>query len=316
MKYNRSAKGASEDLTLKNVKIEVTYNGTPLADYTKDISFPLDEYGDAFDGAPKDGGKITDLDFAKEYKAKIDIFGGKTLKSGDTVKVKVSAKVDSAFKTLAESIVLAVIDTSESANYYNELSDTEYVSAFKTAAPDGGITPIVYDFTTVTGDPATELGVNWCSAAASQFTTEKGLKLDVNNSYDGAFKMSLNAIDLSNRNCVIEYCVESGFQHSGEENFVVWLVSKEQSSGSYKAYELSQGEFATNPSETFKTDTISNFYKNDWDVVSEATGNSLTDAEKASYNGCDKTKVSVIKISTKDAVGTVYIKSIKFIAAN
>lgn len=130
LKYNRSAKGASEDLTLKNVKIEVTYNGTPLADYTKDISFPLDEYGDAFDGAPKDGGKITDLAFAKEYKAKIDIFGGNKLKTGDNLKVKVSAKVDSAFKTLAESIVLAVIDTSESANYYNELSDTEYVPAF------------------------------------------------------------------------------------------------------------------------------------------------------------------------------------------
>lgn len=54
---------------------------------------------------------------------------------------------------------------------------------------------------------------------------------------------------------------------------------------------------------SWKTETIDNIYKNDWDVAND----------NVDYSGADLTKIIAIKINTTDGVGTIHIKSLKFV---
>lgn len=176
---------------------------------------------------------------------------------------------------------------------------------------------LVFDFTNaVVGDNVSINKVTYCSAKVSSFSEENGLTLAADNSWDGAFKISTESLDLSDKKCIIEYKIDNGWEYTSNagKKCLLQLISKEQTSGEYKAIELSQGEFAKAPATTgsWQTATIEDIYKNDWDVVNES-GNQLSNAEKEKYSGADLTKIVAIKINTTDGKGTIHIKSLKFV---
>lgn len=176
---------------------------------------------------------------------------------------------------------------------------------------EGSETPseeIVFDFTKTTvekdendKDIVKLDKVYYCSLQSdlSKFSAEDGVALGVDKSWDGALKISTESLNLSNKNCIIEYKIDEGWEYTSEngKKCLIQLISEEDSN--YKATELSQGEFANDPAETssWKTATIDNIYANNWD------------AEK----GADLTKIIAIKINTTDGKGTIHIKSIKFV---
>ena len=181
----------------------------------------------------------------------------------------------------------------------------------------GGEEGLVFDFTNaVVGDNVSINKVTYCSAKVSSFSQENGLTLTVDNSWEGAFKISTESLDLSDKKCIIEYKIDNGWEYTSNNGTkcLLQLISKEQTSGEYKAIELSQGDFANDPAttESWQKATVENIYKNDWDAVNES-GDKLSDTEKEEYTGADLTKIVAIKINTTDGKGTIHIKSLKFV---
>ncbi|BDC97082.1 hypothetical protein [Treponema saccharophilum] len=123
IKYDRSAAGAEELVTVENAEITVTKNGTALKTIDK-IEFALDEYGSSFSGKT---GQLTDTSDRKEYKAKISI--GATVAAGDVIKVTfVKGDITGAgsSKIKASDIQVALVDVAEAAGWYKELCENEY----------------------------------------------------------------------------------------------------------------------------------------------------------------------------------------------
>ena len=123
IKYDRSAAGADELVTVENAEITVTKNGTALKTIGK-IEFALDAYGSSFS---RNEGEIADENDRKEYKAKISI--GATVAAGDVIKVTfVKGDITGAgsSKIKASDIQVALVDVAEAAGWYKELCENEY----------------------------------------------------------------------------------------------------------------------------------------------------------------------------------------------
>ncbi len=118
IKYDRSAAGANELISISNTVLKVWKNGTLVKTFDS-IEFALDEYGASFSGGST---PISDENDRKEYKTKLSI--GTTVAANDSVKVQlVSGTVGGAGKDAVSygDIVVALIDKAASANYYTEL---------------------------------------------------------------------------------------------------------------------------------------------------------------------------------------------------
>lgn len=117
IKYDRSAAGAKEQISLNDVELEVKHNGTAIS-MPSTIKFELDEYGALFDNKK-------DSEHYKEYKGKLSI--NKKIVSGDTVTVQLNkAKVsgEGAASVKLDNVLISLIDTAPTAGktgYYNEL---------------------------------------------------------------------------------------------------------------------------------------------------------------------------------------------------
>lgn len=137
----------------------------------------------------------------------------------------------------------------------------------------------VIDFRKVgTGNQASAVFdfANWDSVSGMQesigkYTTD-GLELNVNKSWDGAYKLGVNSIDLSAvKKVTVVYKVEEGFSYSDAENnkMNVMFVSAEDES--FKATEVNMIDFAAEtPSTTWKNETSDNIYPKTWEECSAA----------------------------------------------
>ena len=143
---------------------------------------------------------------------------------------------------------------------------------------------------------------NWDSVSGLQETigkyTADGLELNVKDSWDGAYKLGVNSIDLSEvKKVTVVYKVEEGFTYSDPKNnkMNVMFVSAEDKS--YKAIEVNMIDFAAEtPSTTWKTETSDNIYAKDWE------GSGCSAANMASINA--------IMLDTKTGVGKLTVMGI------
>ena len=116
IKYDRSAAGAKELISLTDVELEVKHNETAIS-MPSTIKFELDEYGALFDNKK-------DSEHYKEYKSKLSI--NKKIEIDDTVTVQLKkAKVsgEGAASVKLDNVLISLIDTAPTAGkgYYNEL---------------------------------------------------------------------------------------------------------------------------------------------------------------------------------------------------
>ncbi|MCQ2574171.1 MAG: hypothetical protein MJ182_09770, partial [Treponema sp.] len=158
------------------------------------------------------------------------------------------------------------------------------------------------DFTKLNGETITKGFdfVNYDSVSGEKkgSISSEGLILNVNESWDGAFKIAVTPLDLSQvKKIVVEYKVSNDWTWVNENNkFNVMLVSKEDSS--YKATEVDLADFGTGATNTdFQIEELTNIYPKNWE---------------AGITGADKSKIIAIKIDSKSGKGTVTIKYIKF----
>lgn len=143
VKYDRTAAGAEELISITEADITIKKNGTVIKTIDK-IEFALDEYGGAFEGAKKDpDGKITSGEKdMKEYKVKLSI--GETVAVGDKIEVsftkcKVNTIGSASSSVKPTAIQVALVDIDPSVDYYKELSATEYLEIFEeVTASQGG----------------------------------------------------------------------------------------------------------------------------------------------------------------------------------
>lgn len=120
IKYDRSAKGAAEKITLNDVNVEVTVNGEAVSIGNK-IDFELDPYS-SFNPSYNYSSPESAND-QHEYKAKPVI--NKKLGKDDIVTIEVkSAKVsgEGAGKVDLGKITVAVVDVNKAVNYYKEVA--------------------------------------------------------------------------------------------------------------------------------------------------------------------------------------------------
>lgn len=119
VKYDRTAAGADELITIENANLKIYVNDVESKTYDK-ITFALDEYGASFSGKT---GQLTDKNDMKEYKNKLAV--GKKVNAGDTVKVVLGNEftITGAGKDKVDltSVVVALVDKAEAVNYYKEL---------------------------------------------------------------------------------------------------------------------------------------------------------------------------------------------------
>ncbi len=104
IKYDRSAAGAKELISLTDVELEVKHNGTAIS-MPSTIKFELDKYGALFDNKK-------DSEHYKEYKCKLSI--NKKIVSGNTVTVQLKkAKVsgEGAASVKLDNVLISLIDT-------------------------------------------------------------------------------------------------------------------------------------------------------------------------------------------------------------
>lgn len=128
LKYNRSAEGADEAITISDCNIEVKYNGQTVS-VGKTLNFELDPYS-SFD-ANYDYSAAEIPAKQKEYKAFIDV--AKDVKAGDVVTVELKSGVVSGNglgKVELADVVIALIDKNKDAggkenSYYFELCPKE-----------------------------------------------------------------------------------------------------------------------------------------------------------------------------------------------
>lgn len=140
VKYDRSAKGADELVSISNAEFNIWKNDSLIKTYTT-IEFALDEYGDSFSGTTVK--PITDPADMKEYKVKLPIGG--TVKKGDVIKVKLAkGTITGPGKAVVkpENILVALIDITAPA-YYKEIADKEYQPLGSAADSESGLSGTV-----------------------------------------------------------------------------------------------------------------------------------------------------------------------------
>ena len=129
--------------------------------------------------------------------------------------------------------------------------------------------------------------------------TADGLELDVKESWDGAYKLGVNSIDLSAvKKVTVVYKVEEGFSYSDAENnkMNVMFVSAEDKS--YKATEVNLIDFAAEtPSTTWKNETSDNIYPKTWESCKEANMASISAIMLNTMTGVGKLTVMGIVLS-------------------
>ncbi len=147
---------------------------------------------------------------------------------------------------------------------------------------------------------------NWDSVSGSDKPigkyTADGLELDVNESWDGAYKLGVNSIDLSAvKKVTVVYKVEEGFEYSNPDpntsKMNVMFVSADSGDPDYKAIEVNMIDFAAEtPSTTWKNETSDNIYAKNWE------GSGCSAANMASINA--------IMLDTKTGVGKLTVMGI------
>ena len=163
----------------------------------------------------------------------------------------------------------------------------------------------VVDFRKVgTGNQASDAFdfANWDSVSGSSEPigryTADGLELNVNESWDGAYKLGVNSIDLSAvRKVTVVYKVAGGFTYSDSDNnkMNVMFVSADSGNPLYKPTALNLIDFAAEtPSTSWKTETSENIYPKTWE--------SCTGANMASINA--------IMLNTMSGVGKLTVMGI------
>ena len=146
---------------------------------------------------------------------------------------------------------------------------------------------------------------NWDSVSGSDKPigkyTADGLELDVKDSWDGAYKLGVNSIDLSAvKKVTVVYKVEEGFTYSDSENnkMNVMFVSADSGTPDYKATEVSMIDFADEtPSTTWKNETSDNIYPKSWESCKEANMASISAIMLNTMSGVGKLTVMGIVLS-------------------
>ena len=146
---------------------------------------------------------------------------------------------------------------------------------------------------------------NWDSVSGSDKPigkyTADGLELDVKDSWDGAYKLGVNSIDLSAvKKVTVVYKVEEGFTYSDAKNnkMNVMFVSADSGTPDYKATEVSMIDFADEtPSTTWKNETSDNIYPKTWESCKEANMASISAIMLNTMSGVGKLTVMGIVLS-------------------
>lgn len=146
---------------------------------------------------------------------------------------------------------------------------------------------------------------NWDSVSGSDKPigkyTADGLELDVKDSWDGAYKLGVNSIDLSAvKKVTVVYKVEEGFTYSDAKNnkMNVMFVSADSGTPDYKATEVSMIDFADEtPSTTWKNETSDNIYPKSWESCKEANMASISAIMLNTMSGVGKLTVMGIVLS-------------------
>lgn len=146
---------------------------------------------------------------------------------------------------------------------------------------------------------------NWDSVSGMQEPIRKytadGLELDVKDSWDGAYKLGVNSIDLSEvKKVTVVYKVEEGFTYSDSENnkMNVMFVSADSGAPEYKAKKVSMIDFAAEtPSTTWKNETSENIYPKTWENCEEANMSSINAIMLDTKTGVGKLTVMGIVLS-------------------
>lgn len=127
IKYDRTVIGAKEQIALVDSELEVTYNGTKI-NMPSTLKFELEEYS-SLDANYVSGTSERRSAYQKEYKIKLPL--NTKITTGGVLKVQLkSAKITGEGYALVDlsGVSASLIDNSEEANWYTELSDTEYQS--------------------------------------------------------------------------------------------------------------------------------------------------------------------------------------------
>ena len=145
---------------------------------------------------------------------------------------------------------------------------------------------------------------NWDSVSGSDKPigkyTADGLELNVNKSWDGAYKLGVNSIDLSEvKKVTVVYKVEEGFEYSNPDpktsKMNVMFVSADSGEPDYKATEVNMIDFAAEtPSTTWKSETSDNIYPKTWDGCEAA----------------NMASINAIMLDTKTGVGKLTVMGI------
>lgn len=146
---------------------------------------------------------------------------------------------------------------------------------------------------------------NWDSVSGSDKPigkyTADGLELDVKESWDGAYKLGVNSIDLSAvKKVTVVYKVEEGFEYSNPDpntsKMNVMFVSAEDES--YKATKVNMIDFAAEtPSTTWKNETSDNIYEKNFEGCTGANMASIIAIMLNTMTGVGKLTVMGIVLS-------------------
>lgn len=145
---------------------------------------------------------------------------------------------------------------------------------------------------------------NWDSVSGMQEPigkyTADGLELNVKNSWDGAYKLGVNSIDLSAvKKVTVVYKVEEGFTYSDPKNnkMNVMFVSADSGEPDYTATEVNLIDFAAEtPSTTWKSETLDNIY--------------AKDREGSGCTAANMTSIKAIMLNTMSGVGKLTVMGI------
>ena len=148
---------------------------------------------------------------------------------------------------------------------------------------------------------------NWDSVSGMQEPigkyTADGLELDVKDSWDGAYKLGVNSIDLSAvKKVTVVYKVEEGFTYSNPDpntsKMNVMFVSADSGDPDYKAIEVNMIDFAAEtPSTTWKNETSENIYPKTLENCKEANMASINAIMLNTMSGVGKLTVMGIVLS-------------------
>ena len=144
---------------------------------------------------------------------------------------------------------------------------------------------------------------NWDSVSGMQAPkgkyTADGLELNVNESWDGAYKLGVNSIDLSAvKKVTVVYKVEEGFTYSDPKNNKMNVMFVSAENDSFKAIEVNMIEFAAEtPSTTWKSETSENIYPKTWEDCKEANMASINAIMLNTMSGVGKLTVMGIVLS-------------------